>query len=527
MAVTKIFAEDLKLSTSDSGFESNAGALRSTGDNLQGYTNATSAVSVGDVVAQDPDNDNKVILADADTAIDNPQTGIVVTVVDTTNCIVMHPGGVATGLSGLTKGCYWLSTTAGDMTSSKPSSNAYLVGVAISSTELLVICETVKADGVLTSCIGNWQTEVASDPANTLTLYWIVPTDITITGIKLRAQTQPSSASGTYLFGAKGAGNNLLSTASFDLETLSAAAVTDMTLTTTSADLELEANDLVTFDFVSNNADLQQGGLIAEVIYETANRLPSEKNYIQGMITSYVSTTSISVAAGECLDSENSTLIVDGSAGTVNCATTGAGGLDAGTLSSHLFWHPFKIMKADGTTSQMLVGTDDGATPTFTLPGDYVYKRALPGIWRQAGGALEWAQHTRYGRCGVAVTGLADVIINGAIHGSRTADLSALCPAIATHAKCTFYLKAVNSLVHQTFQQVLRAQSSSPGNAGQLINTVFTVAANVYHIGRGDRSWIALDTTQTLYADDYEATAGSSTITAWFYYLVGWRESGE
>jgi hypothetical protein len=121
---------------------------RTIEDNLHSYTNDASVVAVGDVVYQVSGVDDKVDLADADNASARPPIGVVTQVTDTTNCIVCHSGGIATGLSGLTRGSdYWLTTTGttgNTLTASKPSSDAYLVGVALSATSMLV--STVPAD---------------------------------------------------------------------------------------------------------------------------------------------------------------------------------------------------------------------------------------------------------------------------------------------------------------------------------------------------------------------------------------------
>lgn len=113
-------------------------------DNLYTYVTNATAVAVGDVVRLDTAADGKVLLADADNGEANGPIGVVVNVVDSTHSEVCHAGGIATGLSGLTRGTtYWLSTTGttgNTLTPTKPGSNAFLVGVAFSSTELMVLC---------------------------------------------------------------------------------------------------------------------------------------------------------------------------------------------------------------------------------------------------------------------------------------------------------------------------------------------------------------------------------------------------
>jgi hypothetical protein len=82
--------------------------------------------------------DRTVARADADNAGARPPLGVVCGIAGST-VLVAGNGDLASGLSGLTTGTvYWLSTTAGQLVDTKPASNAYLVGVATSPTELLV-----------------------------------------------------------------------------------------------------------------------------------------------------------------------------------------------------------------------------------------------------------------------------------------------------------------------------------------------------------------------------------------------------
>jgi hypothetical protein len=117
-------------------------------DTLHTYAIDAGTVSVGDVVYQVSSADEKVARADADSSSANLPVGVTVELPTSTTAIVVHAGGIASGLSSLTRGSsYWLSTTAGALTSTRPSSNAFLVGVALSATKLLVICSPIDVGG--------------------------------------------------------------------------------------------------------------------------------------------------------------------------------------------------------------------------------------------------------------------------------------------------------------------------------------------------------------------------------------------
>lgn len=96
-------------------------------------------------------------------------------------------------------------------------------------------------------------------PNGTATKTIATPFDLTITDIDIFAQVSPGSAAGTYVATFAGAGNNLISTANFDLESLVAVAVTPMTLTGTTAHLDLVKGDSIVVSAISDNADLADG----------------------------------------------------------------------------------------------------------------------------------------------------------------------------------------------------------------------------------------------------------------------------
>lgn len=104
-------------------------------------------------------------------------------------------------------------------------------------------------------------------PNVTTTLLWFAPVGLTVVALYLWATTAPASAAGDYTFAATGAGNNLLSAATFDLETLVSGVRSSPGLTATTANLTLAAAAKVQFDFVSNNVDLTGANLFVQVVY--------------------------------------------------------------------------------------------------------------------------------------------------------------------------------------------------------------------------------------------------------------------
>lgn len=90
-----------------------------------------------------------------------------------------------------------------------------------------------------------------------ITALWALQT----TGIWLWAPGTPTSAAGTYIMAVKKNDTaNMLSGASFNLETLSAGvAKKDIGLSGTPADLQLDAGDTINIDAISDNVDLVDG----------------------------------------------------------------------------------------------------------------------------------------------------------------------------------------------------------------------------------------------------------------------------
>lgn len=108
----------------------------------------------------------------------------------------------------------------------------------------------------------------------------------------------------------------------------------------------------------------------------TYNRLP--RSFLSGCGTSRNSgtpNTKIDVAVGAARDSTDVVDIIVASTLTIDYGTTGANGLDTGSLANTTWYHHFVIMKADGTVAGF------GSTSlTPTLPSGYLYKRRVGAI---------------------------------------------------------------------------------------------------------------------------------------------------
>ncbi len=97
----------------------------------------------------------------------------------------------------------------------------------------------------------------------------------------------------------------------------------------------------------------------------------------------------IDVAAGACADDTNVAMLAL-AGGTIDCAATGANGLDAGALAASTWYHAFVVGTADGTAA--LLASTSASAPV--LPVGYTLKRRI-GSFRTDGSGhiLPFAQN--------------------------------------------------------------------------------------------------------------------------------------
>jgi hypothetical protein len=125
----------------------------------------------------------------------------------------------------------------------------------------------------------------------------------------------------------------------------------------------------------------------------SAQALWAPRGTIDGMVCSNDSgtpNTKLDVAAGLCRDDTDALCIRFTSSKTIDCTTTGANGLDTGSLAASTWYYVFAIGKRDGSAQAALASTS-ASTPT--LPSGYAYKRRI-GAFRTDGSShiLAFAQ---------------------------------------------------------------------------------------------------------------------------------------
>jgi hypothetical protein len=112
--------------------------------------------------------------------------------------------------------------------------------------------------------------------------------------------------------------------------------------------------------------------------WRTSYRPQRIGGYLFGLTLSNNATTpntKVDVAAGSCAN-DTGVAMLDLSAGTIDCGTVGANGLDAGILANSTTYHVFAIGKTDGTTA-LLASTSVSAP---TMPTGYTLKRRIGSV---------------------------------------------------------------------------------------------------------------------------------------------------
>ena len=133
------------------------------------------------------------------------------------------------------------------------------------------------------------------------------------------------------------------------------------------------------------------------------------QNYLSGLALSNDGTTpntKIDVAPGVAADSTNAILINLASAATIDFTTTGAGGLDAGSIAASTWYHCFVIV-GYATVPSVLAST----SPTPTMPSGYGYYRRVGSV--KTDGSAHLRTFTQNGDEFIWASVVQDITTNG------------------------------------------------------------------------------------------------------------------
>lgn len=164
----------------------------------------------------------------------------------------------------------------------------------------------------------------------------------------------------------------------------------------------------------------------------------------------YATPTTLTVGTIACRDGTNVSDITKASSTTCNIGTSGANGLDTGTVANNTWYYLYVISQvAGGNPALLLSVTNEVVTGSITLPGSYTLKRQLPFAVRTDGSATfrEWrtvnwgpnptilyVDQTNSGYNGSYVTGTANVLTTGTAASFTSVSCTSWVPPISRNA---------------------------------------------------------------------------------------------
>ncbi len=96
------------------------------------------------------------------------------------------------------------------------------------------------------------------------------------------------------------------------------------------------------------------------------------RGYLSGLQRTANTGTTLTLSSGTCVD-DTRAAVLSLDAGSINFATVGADGLDAGAIASNTTYHIFAIGKTDGTVARL--ASTSPSSPT--MPSGYTLKRRI------------------------------------------------------------------------------------------------------------------------------------------------------
>ena len=149
--------------------------------------------------------------------------------------------------------------------------------------------------------------------------------------------------------------------------------------------------------------------------------------YVQGGALSFVTGTTITIAAGQFRDSTNVNDIVLPALVTINAATVGANGLDAGSLGASTLYAVYVI--GDSTDYNATAGLLSTSFTAPTLPAGYDMFRRIGAVLTSGASAI--LDFSQAGRTMWYAAAVATAVTAGASATFAVVDCTAIIPATA------------------------------------------------------------------------------------------------
>lgn len=191
----------------------------------------------------------------------------------------------------------------------------------------------------------------------------------------------------------------------------------------------------------------QQGWTAISGLVQTIN--PLIRNVYQGLILTYVSTTSFSVGAGVVADSSfqqimdlSTLLIKTTSAWAVGGSVVPVGGLDTGTIAANTWYYVYIIKRVDTGVVDMLYS----ASPTApTMPANYTLKRLIGAV--KTDGSSHWVQWIMYADGTQAFKSIVSDVADSTLTTARKSYTMTTLPNLTCLATIAMYFSNITGVI--------------------------------------------------------------------------------
>ncbi len=225
--------------------------------------------------------------------------------------------------------------------------------------------------------------------------------------------------------------------------------------------------------------------------------------FINGLKSSFLSTTQVNLGVGKCRDSADSSNIVNASLLPCNSAINGAGGLDVGSLTANTWLAHFIIKDSTGVNAvNTLLSLSDTAP---TMPGTHDLFRRV--CWVRVGALGTILDYIQTGESNareieyLEEDGVTDVISGGNATIFSPIDFSDYLPSGCVHVNCLFKMTTDN---HNNYYR-FRPTGSTLVDPMRQFNFLDN---NTGRVGR-EPNWLLTNSSQNI---EYETTQSTDSL---------------
>ncbi|MDE1813928.1 MAG: hypothetical protein KGI05_04600 [Thaumarchaeota archaeon] len=201
------------------------------------------------------------------------------------------------------------------------------------------------------------------------------------------------------------------------------------------------------------------------------------RGFIDGLIMSTAGSSSTgTVAAGQCADSGNTTYITLSSSISKTTAGwvvgSGNGGLDTGAIAPSTWYHWYVIAKSDLSVVDVVFSLSASAP---TMPATYTYKRRIGSM--KTDGSSNWTKFTQDGDYFRWAASVLDV--NTINPGTAAVTITVTSPpGVTTEVMQNILLITGATAVSQLIVSDLAANDEAPGTAATPLGSIVATALN-------------------------------------------------